>query len=93
MAKRKKHSSDQIVRKLRMAEKLKSEGATIAVICQKLEISEQTFHRWRNEFGGMDRKQLKRLKELEDENRRLKHLVAEQALDNQILKEVAEGKW
>jgi transposase-like protein len=93
MAKRKKHTAEQIVRKLRKAERLKAEGATVAAICQQLEISEQTYHRWRNEFGGMDRHQLQRLKELEEENRRLKRLVADQALDNQILKEVAEGKW
>ena len=93
MAKRKKHSSEQIVRKLREAERLKADGATVAAICQKLEISEQTYHRWRNDFGGMDHGQLKRLKELEEKNRRLKRLVADQALDNQILKEVAEGKW
>ena len=93
MAKRKKHTSEQIVKKLQEAEKLRSEGSTIAVVCQKLEISEQTYHRWRNEFGGMNRNQLKHLKKLEDENRRLKRLVADQALDNQILKEVAEGKW
>ena len=93
MAKRKKHTPEQIVRKLREAEGLKAEGATVGAICQKLEISEQTYHRWRNDFGGMDNSQLKRLKELEEENRRLKRLVADQALDNQILKEVAEGKW
>ena len=93
MSKRKRHSAEQIVTKLREAERLKADGATIGAICQKLEISEQTYHRWRNDFGGMDRNQLKRLKELEEENRRLKRLVADQALDNQILKEVAEGKW
>ena len=93
MAKRKKHTSDQIVKKLREAERLKAEGATVAAICQRLEISEQTYHRWRNDFGGMNHTQLKRLKELEEENRRLKRLVADQALDNQILQEVAAGKW
>ena len=93
MAKRKKHSPDQIVRKLREAEKMKADGANVSTICQKLEISEQTYHRWKNEFGGMTQNQLKRLKELEEENRRLKHIVAEQAIDNRVLKEVAEGKW
>jgi len=93
MAKRRKHSTEQIIKKLHLAEKLRSEGAKVATVCQKLEISEQTYHRWRSDFGGMNRNQLKRLKTLEDENRRLKSLVADQALDNQILKEVAEGKW
>ena len=93
MARGRKHTAEQIVRKLREAERLKADGATVAAICQRLEISEQTYHRWRNEFAGMSNSQLKRLKELEEENRRLKRLVADQALDNQILKEVAEGKW
>lgn len=91
MMKKKRHSSGQIIRKLREAEGHLSAGMTIAQVCQKLEISEQTFHRWRNQYGGMKANDAKRLKELETENVRLKKLVAEQALDNQILKEVVAG--
>ena len=93
MAKRRRHSPEQIIRKLREAERLKSDGKTVGAICQHLEISEQTFHRWRNAYGGMTDSEIRRLKALEEENRRLKKLVADQALDMQILKEVAEGKW
>ena len=89
--KKKRHSPDQIIRKLREAEGHLSVGMTIGQACQKLEVSEQTFHRWRNQHGGMKANDAKRLKELETENGRLKKLVAEQALDNQILKEVVAG--
>ena len=86
--KKKRHSPEQIIRKLREAEGHLAAGMVIAQVCQKLEISEQTFHRWRNQYGGMKANDAKRLKELETENGRLKKLVADQALDNQILKEV-----
>jgi len=89
--KKKRHSPEQIIRKLREAEGHLSGGLTIGQACQKLEVSEQTFHRWRNQYGGMKANDAKRLKELETENGRLKKLVAEQALDNQILKEVVAG--
>ena len=89
--KKKRHSPEQIIRKLREAEGHLSAGMTIGQACQKLEVSEQTFHRWRNQYGGMKADDAKRLKELETENGRLKKLVAEQALDNQILKEVVAG--
>ncbi len=89
--KKKRHSPDQIIRKLREAEGHLSAGMTIGQACQKLEVSEQTFHRWRNQYGGMKANDAKRLKELETENGRLKKLVAEHALDNQILKEVVAG--
>jgi transposase-like protein len=91
MMKKKRHSPEQIIRKLREAEGHLSAGMVIAQACQKLEISEQTFHRWRNQYGGMKANDAKRLKALETENGRLKKLVAEQALDNQILKEVVAG--
>ena len=91
--KRKKHSPDQIIAKLREADALLGGGATIAQVCQKIEVSEQTFHRWRNQYGGMRANQAKRLKELEQENARLKKLVAEQALDIAMLKEVAKGEF
>lgn len=90
---RKRHRPEQIIEKLRAAEVEMSAGATIAQVCTKLGISEQTFHRWRNQYGGMKGPEMKRLKELEAENRRLKRLVADQALDNQILKEAAKGNF
>ncbi len=89
----KRHSPEQIIAKLREADALLAAGATIGQICQKLAIAEQTFHRWRNQYGGMKAKDAKRLKELEQENARLKRLVADQALDMTILKETLGGKW
>ncbi len=89
----KRHSPEQIIAKLREADALLATGATIGQVCQKLAVSEQTFHRWRNQYGGMKVKDAKRLKELELENARLKKLVADQALDMTILKETVAGKW
>ena len=89
----KKHSPEQIIKKLREADAMLSTGKTIGQVVQSLEISEQTFHRWRNQYGGMKAEEAVRLKKLEDENRRLKQLVADQALDIQMLKYVAEGNW
>jgi len=89
----KKHNPDQIIAKLREADGLLATGATIAHVCQQLAISEQTFHRWRNQYGGMKAKEAKRLKELEQENARLKKLVADLSLDNAMLKEVAKGEF
>lgn len=89
--KNKRHSPDQIIRKLREAEGHPSSGMVIAQVCQKLEIGEQTFHRWRNQYGGMKSNDTKRLKELEIENRRLMKAVADLTLDKQILKEVVGG--
>ena len=88
--KRKKHSPDQIIRKLRQAEAMQSEGRTLGEICQTLEISEQTFHRWRNQYGGMKAESAKRLKELGQENARLKKAVADLTLDKQILEEALQ---
>ena len=90
---RKKHNPDEIIRKLRQAEAWQNEGQTIGQVCQQLEVSEQTLHRWRHTYGGMKADEMRRLKELEEENRRLKRAVADLTLDNQILKEVAHGKW
>ncbi len=89
----KRHSPEQIIVKLREADALLSTGATLGQVCQKLAVSEATFHRWRNQYGGMKVKDAKRLKELEIENTRLKKMVADQALDMAILKETLEGKW
>jgi transposase-like protein len=83
----KKHTPEQIIGKLREAEAELNGGATIGQVCQKLSVSEQTFHRWRNQYGGMKSSAAKRLKELEEENRRLKRAVADLTLDKQILKE------
>lgn len=90
---RKKHNADEIIRKLRQAEVWLVEGQTMAQVCQKLEVTEQTYYRWRSTYGGMKADDAKRLKELQQENTRLKRAVADLTLDNQILKEVAEGKW
>ncbi len=84
---RKRHGPEQIIAKLREADAMLASGASIGQVCQKLEVSEQTYHRWRNQYGGMKASEAKRLKELETENARLKNLLAEAALDKQILKE------
>lgn len=91
--KRKRHSPEQIVAKLREADAMLAAGATIAQVCQKLEVAEATFHRWREQYGGMKASEAKRLKELEQENVRLKKLVADLALDNALLKEIAQGNF
>lgn len=91
--KRKRHGPDQIIAKLREADAMLGTGASIGQVCQKLEVSEPTFHRWRNQYGGMKANEAKRLKELEQENGRLKKLVANLSLDNAMLKELSEGKW
>jgi len=90
--KRKRHTPEQIVRKLRDAEADLAVGRPIAEICQKLGVSEATFHRWRNQYGGMKADEMKRLKALEQENRRLKEIVADLELDKAILKEALKGK-
>ncbi len=88
-----RHSAEQIVRKLRTAEVELARGATVKDVCKKLEITEQTYYRWRKEYGGLQVDQARRLKELERENARLKRLLADAELDKAILKEVAEGKF
>lgn len=87
----KKHKPEQIIKKLREADTMLSAGKTIGQVVQVLEVSENTFHRWRNQYGGMKAEEAKRLKELEEENKRLKKLLAEAELDKAILKEVLEG--
>jgi transposase-like protein len=89
MAGKKRHSPEQIVAKLREADAILAGGGSVGQVCQKLEVSEATLERWRNQYGGMKSSEAKRLRELEAENARLKRLVAEQALDIQILKEAA----
>jgi transposase-like protein len=89
----KKHNPEQIIKKLREADAMMAAGKTIGQVVQSLEISEQTFQRWRNQYGGMKAEEAKRLKELEEENRRLKKLLAEAEVDKAILKEALEGNY
>jgi putative transposase len=89
----KRHSPEQIVRKLRDADAMLNAGKDQAAVLQSLEVSQSTLDRWRAQYGGMKAEEAKRLKELEDENRRLKQIVADQALDIQMLKHVASGNW
>jgi transposase-like protein len=90
---KKRFSPEQIIAKLREAEVELAKGQKIGPICRKLAISEQTYYRWRREYGGLRVDQAKRLKHLERENTRLKKVVADQALDISILKEVSEGNF
>jgi transposase-like protein len=90
---RKRHTSEQIIGKLRTAEIELAKGQSILEVVRKLGITEQTYYRWRKEYGGLRLDQAKRLKELEKENARLKKLVADQALDNSILKEANSGNF
>lgn len=90
---RKRHSPEQIVRRLRDADAMLNAGKEQAAVLQALGVSESTLERWRKQHGGMKSEEAVRLKKLEDENKRLKQLVADQALDLQALKIVAEGNW
>ena len=91
--KRRRHTPEQVIRKLREAERMLGEGRSIAEVAKALEVSEPTFHRWRNQYGGMKADDAKRLKELERENAQLKRIVADQALQAQALKELAKGNF
>jgi putative transposase len=91
--KRRRHSPEQIVKKLRDADAMLNCGKDLSAVLQSLGIAEATYHRWRNQYGGMKSSEAKRLKELEDENRKLKEIVAEQQLDNRMLKHLLEGNW
>jgi transposase-like protein len=91
--KRKRHSAEEIIRKLHEADADLASGLPIEQVCRKLEVSEATFHRWRTLYGGMKMPEMKRLKELEKENARLKRIVADLELDKAILKEVLGGKY
>jgi transposase-like protein len=90
---RKVFKPEQVINKLREAEILLSQGSTVAEASRKLNVTEQTYYRWRKEYGGMRVDQARRLKELEQENSRLKKLVADITLDNAILKEAARGNF
>lgn len=93
MANKKKHSPEQIVKLLRDIEIEQGKGASQDDACRKVGITLQTYYRWRKEFGGLQIDQARRLKELENENGRLKKLVADLALDNSVLKEVNKGNF
>lgn len=91
--KKNRHTSEQIVRMLRQAEAKLAAGTTLPEVARELGISEATFHRWRKRYGGMQTDSMKRLRELEKENTRLKKIVADQAVDISILKEVSQGNF
>ena len=90
---RKRFTSEQIISKLREAEVELAKGKAFPLVCKQLGVTEQTYYRWRKEYGGLKVEQAKKLRELEKENARLKKLVAEQALDNDILREAASGNF
>jgi putative transposase len=92
MTRRKRYKAEEIIEKLREAEVLLSQGKTVQEAARVLEISEQTYYRWRKEYGGMDKTQARRLKELEQENARLRQVVADLSLDKEILKEALSKK-
>ena len=90
---RKIFTTEQIINKLRKAEVMVSQGAAVAAVCKELGVTDQTYYRWRKEYGGLKLDQAKRLKELEKENGRLKRIVADLSLDNAILKEANAGNF
>jgi transposase-like protein len=89
----KRYSTEQIIAKLREAEKLQGQGSTIPGVCKKLGVSEQTFYRWRSKYGALKEDEAHRLRALEQENSRLKRIVAEQALDISMLKDLQRGNF
>ena len=91
MKKRKRHSPEQIVKKLRDADAMLAAGKSVGEVVQSLAVSEATLSRWRSQYGGMKSEEAKRLKTLEEENIRLKRIIGDQALDIQMLKEIAKG--
>ena len=91
--KRRKHTPDQVVRKLREADRLLACGKDVSEVSKQLEISEQTYHRWRKQYGGLKADDAKRLRELAKENTRLKRIVADKELEIDALREVAKGNF
>jgi len=91
--KRRRHTPEQIIRKLREAERMLAEGSEAPEVAKALEVSEQTFHRWRAQYGGMKADDAKRLRELERENARLKRIVADKELEADALRELAKGNF
>ena len=90
---RRRHTPEQIIRKLREADRLMAEGAEVADVARHLEVSEHTYQRSRNQFGGMKADDAKRLKDLERENARLKRIVADKELEIDALREISRGNW
>lgn len=90
---RKKHTTEQIIAKLRQAEVMMGQGKTLEETCRAIEVTTNTYYRWKQQYGGMKMDQAKRYKDLEKENQRLKRLVADLSLDNSMLKEVARGNF
>ena len=90
---KKRHSGPQIVGKLRQADVLIGQGKTVPEVCKQIEVSEQTYYRWRQKYGGMSPEMIKQLRSLQKENKRLRRVVSDQALDIAILKEAAEGNF
>jgi transposase-like protein len=90
---RKRHNPEQVVRKLRDADAMLNSGKDLAAVLQALEVSESTYVRWRSQYGGMKAEEAVRLKRLEEENKKLKEVVAELTLDNRMLKFLNEGNW
>ncbi len=93
MGRRRRHTPEQVIRKLREADRLLGEGLLSPEVAKQLEVSEQTLQRWRAQYGGLKADDAKRLKELERENGKLKRMVADQLLEIDALKEVAKGNW
>jgi putative transposase len=93
MATRKRHSPEQVVRKLATADRMLSEGKDVADVCRELQVSEQTYYHWRNQFGGLKADDAKRRKDLERENSTLKRLLADAELEKAALKEIARGNF
>ena len=93
MARRKKHTAEQVVNLLRQIEVAVANGKTTSLACKEASITEQSYYRWRREYGGLQVDQAKRLKELEQENQKLKRLVANLSLDNLVLKDFASGNF
>lgn len=90
---RRKHTPEQVVRKLQDADRMLTEGADVAAVCRQLQVTEATYYRWRNQFGGLKAEDAKRLKDLERENSALKRLLAEAELEKAALKEIAKGNF
>jgi transposase-like protein len=88
-----RHTPEEIIKKLREAATLLAGGQGVEEVCKKLEVSPPTYHRWKEQYGGAKEETVKRLRELEKENGRLKRIVADMALDIAMLKELNEGKW
>jgi putative transposase len=91
--KRRRNTPEQVIRKLREADRLLGDGKTVPEVAKALEVSEATYHRWRNQYGGMKADDVKRLKELERENATLKRIVADKELEVVALKEISRGNW